>query len=498
MATTSNNNSNNTIEPKDNDIKAGRGNGSNRHPGNIYFRSIIEAYKEKYTAETTSVNEKKDIILKINQQIESLNPPGRFLKKDATTGMWSVMTKKQKERKTGQALREKPRKDDDENEDDRKEGEARVVEIAPRTVIPTKLADTTNFGGTLGDLNYDNITHKDNNSCANKDAVEVLVRQQQEQQQHLKKKFHGTDNSAELNRSFNWDDLVTTDDHNASTTECYEESVVDLMASMKSMEFENSKADLMDVSQNICGYLGLSERAIASTQHARRQPFPVVTSPTRAISNELFSNLRHSASPYYNHQEEGIEDNRAVPTRAISNDIYNKIRHSAPPFHQHKEHIKDSPTDASHRQTFCTTTFNNKQDAALTQYPPFPSQDIKEQQQNCPTQSSHPIHNDNNLNGASTLTSLEGCTAFIPRRQTFPIPSNLNFNPDVFFSEQSNNNTSESSLNLSNNNNSAMALLYNDKFDESMSFNESIAKIDFGLDSMQSISYGNTDEGATS
>merc|ERR1712176_206200 len=45
-------------------------------------------------------------ISEIIEQLESLNPPARFLKK-SSTGLWYVMDHKQKVREIGQALREK-------------------------------------------------------------------------------------------------------------------------------------------------------------------------------------------------------------------------------------------------------------------------------------------------------------------------------------------------------------------------------------------------------
>jgi len=479
MATTSNNTKSiNTIEPQENDIRAGRGNASNRHPGNKYFRSIVEPYKTRYAATTTSLVEKKDIIIKITQQIESLNPPGRFLKKDPKTGLWSVMNKKQKERKTAQALREKQRKDDDEDDDnDREEGEPFIVR--GNTALHPNLGDNSNFGESVAESNDNNIIHGDNNSCASNDTTEVAVGPKQ--QDYMKTSHTGINKPGKVlrHRSLSWDELVTTDNYDSSTNECHEESMVDLMASVKSMELEISNYDMMDVSQNICGYLGLNEKATTGIHHERRQTYPVVM-PGSAISNESFNNLRHSAPPYY----------------------------------QQEEDIKDAPTVASSQQSFHSPAFNNKNDAASSTYPPVPFEDTNidknttfntvdadassQQKQNLPTQSSHSFYNDhNNRHCTSTFIDVEDVApSSVCRRQTFPMtPSDYNFNPDIFFSEkENNNNTSQSSLQLSDYNNLAKVLLCDDRFTDSMSFNESVAKIDFGLDSMASISYGNIDE----
>jgi len=417
--TMNNNNTQHRLEPHDNDIRAGRGNGSNRHPGNIYFRSIVEPYKTRYTAKDTSLIEKKDIITKITQKIESLNPPGRFLKKDSKTGIWSIMSAKQKERKTAQALREK---------------------------------QITN-------------NHHDNDENDSKKNYDV----------------HNPSATLVRDRSYIWSELVTNDDNNSSTT-CHEESMVDLMSSVKSMDLETSKVNLMDVSQNICSYLDVSETPGTSAHHERRKTFPVAPSailPPKITYNEFSNNVRHNVSPYY-HQQEGV---------------------------------KDSPTESPRLKSFCALTLNNRQDTTVSnEYVPKSFQHINDvhpnttcnnnvdadpsnqQQKQIPStqSSSHPIHNNNTLSlGPSAFTRLE-CTGFAstPRRPTFPIPSNLNLSPDVFFSEKQTSNSSmaESAFNLSR-------LLSNDRCnDESMLFNESIAKIDFGQDSMRSISYGNLDE----
>jgi len=102
--------------PTENDVKAGRGNGPNRHRGNIFFRSIVDKNKVAYTSPSTSGDRKERIIKDIICQIQSQDPPGRFLKEHyinnntISTGLWVVMDHRQTVRKVGQALREKSRK----------------------------------------------------------------------------------------------------------------------------------------------------------------------------------------------------------------------------------------------------------------------------------------------------------------------------------------------------------------------------------------------------
>lgn len=95
------------LEAHENDVLAGRGNGPNMHPGNIYFRNLVEEQKQTYTS-SQSKNEKNDIISKIIQQIQNRNPSGRFLTRDNKSGLWHSTDYKKIVRKTGQALRERP------------------------------------------------------------------------------------------------------------------------------------------------------------------------------------------------------------------------------------------------------------------------------------------------------------------------------------------------------------------------------------------------------
>ena len=90
--------------PRPNDVLCGRGNGVNAHPGNIYFRSIVDKVKKPYIA--TPKAEKPKFSTKILTEINNLNPPGRFLKQDPTTKRWFVLGEKKTLIKIRQALRE--------------------------------------------------------------------------------------------------------------------------------------------------------------------------------------------------------------------------------------------------------------------------------------------------------------------------------------------------------------------------------------------------------
>lgn len=93
------------ISPHINDIVSGRGSGSNRHEGNLYFRKLIRENKELYLSRPK--NEKMLVARDIYNTIEDLDPPGRFLQKNPETGSWFEIGKDRALEKISQALREK-------------------------------------------------------------------------------------------------------------------------------------------------------------------------------------------------------------------------------------------------------------------------------------------------------------------------------------------------------------------------------------------------------
>lgn len=91
--------------PHANDILCGRGKTINAHLGNRQFHSVISNIKVEYIAATKE--NKKNYGKLVVQAIRSLNPPGRFLKKDKEDGLWYDIGEKKSLLKTRQALREK-------------------------------------------------------------------------------------------------------------------------------------------------------------------------------------------------------------------------------------------------------------------------------------------------------------------------------------------------------------------------------------------------------
>lgn len=81
----------------------------------------------------------------IVRAIRNGDPPGRFLKKDATTQKWFDIGDKKAAEKTSQALREKT--------DEEKEGKVPVGFTSPTLIVPTATAAAaaTNVDATLTD-----------------------------------------------------------------------------------------------------------------------------------------------------------------------------------------------------------------------------------------------------------------------------------------------------------------------------------------------------------
>ena len=95
------------LEPAENDVlSAGRGSRAKNHPGNMRYQSWVNELKEDYMKCVKS--EKPCYAKAIVTQVKSLNPPGRFLKLNEKTGLWSEIETKYVLIKIRQALR-KPR-----------------------------------------------------------------------------------------------------------------------------------------------------------------------------------------------------------------------------------------------------------------------------------------------------------------------------------------------------------------------------------------------------
>jgi hypothetical protein len=109
-------------DPHENDVMYGRGGGTNHHPGNKRYRKMVEDRKLEYV--NSKRLDKPLVALEIIRLWRAQLPPGRFLKLDEKTGLWSDVGDKKAREKTSQALREKApliRKQQEE-EKDKEEG----------------------------------------------------------------------------------------------------------------------------------------------------------------------------------------------------------------------------------------------------------------------------------------------------------------------------------------------------------------------------------------
>jgi hypothetical protein len=90
------------VEPSDSDILCGRGGNINIHPGNIYFRKLVDSRKPAYVTARFK-REKRTIAESILNDIKKKN--GRFLTKNEA-GEWLIFPDHKARDKTSQALRE--------------------------------------------------------------------------------------------------------------------------------------------------------------------------------------------------------------------------------------------------------------------------------------------------------------------------------------------------------------------------------------------------------
>lgn len=88
--------------PDDRDVLSGRGAGVNLHPGNVYFRKLIQTNEKQYVK--ADPGGKKRLIRKI---VQNVTEDRRFLKYDHNEDLWIRLSDEEIKKKVGQALREK-------------------------------------------------------------------------------------------------------------------------------------------------------------------------------------------------------------------------------------------------------------------------------------------------------------------------------------------------------------------------------------------------------
>jgi hypothetical protein len=105
------------IKITDNDVLSGRGISIASHVGCIRFRKLVSSHRDANYCSDYNTIEKRAVADKIIAHIQSLDPPGRFLKKTNNSksnkldGPWEELTYEQALKKTVQALRDANRED---------------------------------------------------------------------------------------------------------------------------------------------------------------------------------------------------------------------------------------------------------------------------------------------------------------------------------------------------------------------------------------------------
>lgn len=94
------------LKPNSSDVLCGRGGQINNSTGNVRFREMVVELQSEYFHPETRKSKKAVIVQRIINQVQALNPPGRFLKKDATTRRWVEISEQKARKKVGQAFRD--------------------------------------------------------------------------------------------------------------------------------------------------------------------------------------------------------------------------------------------------------------------------------------------------------------------------------------------------------------------------------------------------------
>lgn len=92
------------IEPTSNDVLFGRGGATNKHEGNRKFRHLCWKNQGRYLQ--ADLDGKSDLAEEMVAEWTSQSPPGRFLKQDAKSGLWYIVSEKDQRRKASSTLRE--------------------------------------------------------------------------------------------------------------------------------------------------------------------------------------------------------------------------------------------------------------------------------------------------------------------------------------------------------------------------------------------------------
>jgi hypothetical protein len=130
----------------DHDVLSGRGVTIAHHAGNQRFRTLVTTRADEAYCASYSASEKRAISEEIIRHIKSLDPPGRFLKRDGRgqvsrglAGPWEELTEREAIHKTCQALRDCNRLD--------RQGYAAGVAMPPDVVQAARHLQDTGLTG---------------------------------------------------------------------------------------------------------------------------------------------------------------------------------------------------------------------------------------------------------------------------------------------------------------------------------------------------------------
>lgn len=94
----------NPITPTYNDVLMGRGGKNNRSAGNEQLRQLARAMTVEYNA--ADKTQKSAMAVDLVDQVQSLTPPGRFLKRDSVSMAWKIVPFELAREKCSQCLRD--------------------------------------------------------------------------------------------------------------------------------------------------------------------------------------------------------------------------------------------------------------------------------------------------------------------------------------------------------------------------------------------------------
>ena len=162
------------------------------HPGNRRFRDIIALHRPDYIRAVKM--DKPAVARKIVKAIRQGNPPGRFMKKSETDGMYYDVGDRNASEKTSQGLRERTNAEkrqrsalrealrirkqdmveDDDDDDDGAEGDAKKPKASTQSIIPTLNYVGTNLPVPLSLSMKDVSTYKANQVRVKKPKIDKV------------------------------------------------------------------------------------------------------------------------------------------------------------------------------------------------------------------------------------------------------------------------------------------------------------------------------------